>query len=297
MKVSIYSTAFNLGTPRGASFDVLGAMSNWDVYADEISVACGDDESSIRVQEAAVAAGVRDKLKVTRTSFDFTSDSYAYGRTENAALQACTGDLLIQQNMDERIRVDKVKLEVMHDILNHQSANGVAAFWVPTIDLYGSHEQCLPSVNKKWYVSRPGLYRGPVRFGIKDDGRPCYDRTSTDELIDQHGNLVPTVSLLDDYSVDSLKPYVAHGWPLVYHLGYVSLTDRLERSLWWKAFWERASGDPNQHPTSVEEMARKQTVVHGLPLWPLNEGTIAGVYRSNADTTITPTVNQTHQGL
>jgi hypothetical protein len=265
MKVSIYSTCWGMAGPAAKSFDIPGALSNWSVYADEISVACGDEPSAQLIEAAARVGGY--PVKVARTSFNFQSDPFAYGKTENAALQACSGDLLIQQNLDERLLVNPQRLSELYHIL--KGDNKVSAFWVPTMDLYGSVDRYLPPCGKKWYVHQRGLFRGPVTFGLKGDGRPDYNKTSTDELIDGTGNLVPTAALIRDLSLSSLQRYVADGWPITYHLGYLSLGDRLERSIWWKDFWTMATaGDPNKHPTSMAELAARETVVHGLPLWP-----------------------------
>lgn len=266
MKTSVYSTCFGLSTPRGSSFDVTDALANWAVYADEISVAVGDNESHAILNAAAYTLGVESKVRVTRTSFSFTDDPFAYGKTENAALQACTGDLLIQQNLDERLRADKEKLGDLHRVL--ATTSDLKAFWVPTIDLYGDVTRCLPTISRKWYIHAGGLKRGPVPFGIKADGRVDYNRSSTDELLSQDDQLVPTAALMSEYTLEQLRPYVAAGWPVSYHLGYSSFSDRIERSRWWKAFWETHTGDPNQHPTEIAQMAMRQTVEHGLPLWP-----------------------------
>ena len=83
MKTSIYSTAFRL--QGNTSFNVIGALSNWAMYADEISIACGDEPSAQRVEDAARYGGY--PVKITRTSIDFTNDPFAYGKTENAALR------------------------------------------------------------------------------------------------------------------------------------------------------------------------------------------------------------------
>lgn len=267
MRVSIYSTAFNLGTPAVASFDVKDAFSNWSVYADEISVATGDEESAIILNDTARVLGIEDKLKITPVTYARDgSDPFAYGKTENVALQACTGNLLVQQNLDERMVVDPARLEDLYNIL--QSRSDIAAFWVPNLDLYGARERCLLPCKAKWMIHRRGLYRGAVSFGIKSDGRPDYNLSSTDELIDSKGNLVPTVSLIQNMSLPNLRLYVGAGWPLTMHLGYLSFSDRLQRSLWWKQFWNVATGgDENQHPTSIGEMASRDSVEHGLPLW------------------------------
>lgn len=262
MKISIYSTLWNLKSHPN-SFDVKGALSNWSFYADEISVACGDDYSRDRIERVAQENGY--PVKTIRTDFDFSADPFAYGKTENAALQNCSGDLLWQQNFDERCRANKdVLLELGERLL---VSPVIGAFFVPVINLYGSYGRYI-DIGRKWYLSKPGYQRGPVNFGIKADGHPDYHKTSTDELIDRNGNLAPTYPLIDDLSIESLRAYVARGLPITYHLGYVDFKERLDRSLWWKSFWERATaGDENQHPTSVEEIAARETKEHGLPLW------------------------------
>ena len=117
-------------------------------------------------------------------------------------------------------------------------------------------------------MTLPGVHRGPVNFGIKADGRPDYNRTSCDEAIDQDGNLVPTLSLLNDLSIEGLREYAADGMPYSQHLGFTDLRDRADRAAWWSEFWKRATGgDPNGHITSVEELMKRETKPHNLPLW------------------------------
>lgn len=266
MKISVYSTAWAI---ISKSFDFKGALDNWATFADEISIAVPNSDTDDSA--GVIIAYAKEKsynVVITRTDFPLDgSDSFAYGKTENAALQACTGDLLVQQNLDERTVVSRNRLEELGVYLQNQP--NVKAFWVPTIDLYGSYQRCLPRPNKKWYIHGKGLYRGAVRFAIKDNGKPDYNSTSTDELLSNDGDLVPTIALTQDISFQALKPYVEAGWPLVYHVGYLSFQERLDRSIWWKQFWEVAtSGDKNSHPTSIEEIAARETVEHGLPLWP-----------------------------
>lgn len=264
MRIGVYSTFWNA---LKHSFDYKSALDNWSSFSDEISIAVGISEDDTYGALEAYAKERGYPVTLTRTAFDFANDPFAYGKTENAALQACTGDVLVQQNGDEKMLVKRERLEEMGQYL-HRDLH-TRAFWVPTIDLYGTPERCLPYVHKKWYVHGQNLFRGPARHGIKPDGRPNYDLTSTDELVSITGDLVPAVTILQDYSLSALKPYVDAGWPLVLHCGYLSFGERLSRSLWWKSFWERATnGDKNTHPTTIEEMAAKESVEHGLPLWP-----------------------------
>jgi hypothetical protein len=283
--LSFYSTSWNCapGQSAHASFDVPGALANWSYYADDISVAVPDwdDPTMAYFEDCATELGISDRLSIVRTPFDFASDSFAYGKTENAALQNCKGNVFVQQNLDERLGGDKQMLLDLGEHLNRTPF--MDAYFVPVINLYGSLDKYLDAA-AKWYVHKKGnalgdFRRGPVYFGVKPDGKPDYNVTSTDELIDPDGKLVRHYPLLRPangqyLTMEDLKPYVKAGLPTVYHLGYLSLKDRLDRSLWWRDYWVRATGgDTNKHPTSIEELANRETKEHGLPhpLWPVVE--------------------------
>jgi hypothetical protein len=204
-------------------------------------------------------------VSLIKTDFSY-DDPFCYGKIENAALQNCMGDILIQQNMDERFRCDFNVLKLLGTKLLREEF--IDSYFVPTIDLYGSKESYLPPCKGKWYIHKRGLYRGAVSFGIKADGRPDYNKTSTDELIDKNGNLCRTMPLTSDFSIEGIRTYVKNGMPIIYHVGYLNLNDKLERSIWWKEYWNKATGgDDNQHPTNIEELAKKKSELHGLPLW------------------------------
>lgn len=271
MIISIYSSAWNV---RKHSFDYKGALDNWAYYADDISVAVPvwDDDTAQLLTEYATEKVY--PLSLVRTEFDFESDSFAYGKTENAALQNCKGDLMIQQNLDERLAGGKQTILDLGDHLRRTPF--IDAYYVPVVNLYGDMDSYIDTAGK-WYIHRKGFYRGAFKGGIKPDGKPDYDKTSTDELITEDGNLVRWLPLVrpaagGQPTMEDLAPYVKAGMPIMYHLGYLSLKDRLDRSIWWKAYWEKATGgDKNQHPISIEELAERETKKHGLPqpLWPV----------------------------
>lgn len=259
MKKSIYTTAWNI---LKYGFDYKDALGNWSLYADQISISVGPSED-----------GTLDALKAEEGNFplsiitpDFkTDDPFFYGKMENSALQNCNGELLIQQNLDERWCGDKDILDMIGEQL--LASPSIKAFFVPTIDLYGSKDNYV-NFSRKWYVHCPGLFRGPVKFGLKNDGRPDYNKTSTDELIDKHGKLVPTSVLFSGSTIEELREYVLSGMPYTMHLGYLNLKDRASRAVWWKKFWEEATaGDKNAHIVSEEELLKRETKKHGLPLW------------------------------
>lgn len=262
MKTSIYSYCWDI---IRFGFDYRNALDNWVRHAQEIVIAVNTSTDGTYEAIESYAKERGYPVRLIATYYDPVVDPFYYGKVVDAALQACTGDLLIAQDMDERIRFAP---GFPAWALQTMAKRNVKALFIPTIDLYGSTDQYC-RVGQKWYAHLPGLHRGAVSFGIKEGDRPDYNRTSTDELIDApgRGNLVPTIPLWHgDDAV--LAEYVSRGLPLVYHLGFLSLKDRAERAVWWKAFWERATaGDPNSHETSVEELMKRETKPHGLPLW------------------------------
>jgi len=256
MKISIYSSAWSA---KKMGFDLKGALDNWSKYADEIIIAVNKcNETFLEIAELE-----NPKVSIVMTDIDFEKDPFAYGKVIDSALQFTSGDLLIQQDLDERFRVDP---EMLPKIYKRLKDNFFGSCFVPTIDLYGDTESYV-NIGKKWYIHLPGFHRGPVKFGIKSDNHPDYNKTSTDELIDKDGNLVPTLNLFDG-NINDLQKYVERGMPIVYHLGYLNLIDRAERAKWWKDFWVRATnGDSNTHITDVKELLKRETKKHGLPLW------------------------------
>ncbi len=261
MTYSAYTTAFQIIKHR---FDYKAALSNWMTFANEISIAVNISDDGTLAALEAFAADTRFPISIIQTDFKY-DDPFMYGKIENAAMQNCTGDVLIQMNLDEFLRIGSDALDAL---ANQLYANPqIGAYFAPVINLYGSKDHYL-DLGYKWRIHKPGYFRGAVNFGLKDDGRPDYNKTSTDELIDRNGNLVPTANLLPDLTIENLRAYALHGMPVAFHAGFLNLSDRLDRSIWWKGFWEKATaGDANKHATSMEELAARETKVHGLQLW------------------------------
>lgn len=279
--ISIYSTSWGLGGAAGASFDHRGALDNWAFYADDISIAVPEADEATAHLLTAHAAERGYPLSLVRTSFSFDDDPFAYGKTENAALQNCKGNVLIQQNLDERLGGDKQMILDLGEHLYRQPY--FDSYYLPVVNLYGDLDHLL-DVNAKWYIHKRGndlgnFRRGPVHVGIKPDGKPDYNVTSTDELIDADGKLARWFPLVrpangQHLTVEDLRPYIKGGMPLTYHLGYLSLADRLDRSIWWSEFWKRATGgDDNKHPLTLEELAKRETQKHDIPqpMWPTKQ--------------------------
>lgn len=261
MKISIYSTAFNI---LDKAFDHKDALDNWFYYADEVCIAVNksvdDTESVIR----KYAEEKKYNLKIIPVNIPY-DDPYCYGKTEDSALQACSGDLLIQQNLDERLGGNKLIIKDLGEKL--LSSYNYSSFFVPVVNLYGDYDHYI-DIAAKWYIHKRGLKRGPVNFAIKEDGRPDYNKTSTDELINHKGELLQTYPLCDFNDEKKAIEYCLSGAPFVYHLGYVDLKERLKVNKFWHSFWVDATGgDPNTHDVTEEELKARGRVKHGLQLW------------------------------
>ncbi len=261
MKISVYSTAFNI---IGKGFNFEDALDNWFYYADEVSISVNksNDETFLKIKDYAESK--QYNLLIEETDFDY-SDPFFYGKLENSALQRCTGDILFQQNLDERIGGDINTLKKLCENLFNQ--NDYFSFFVPVINLHTDYYNYI-DIAQKWYIHKRGANRGPVNFGIKENCLPDYNKTSTDELIDNDGNLLPTFPLNKiANNLDGID-YFKSGLPFTYHLGYVDLNERVKRNEFWKNFWEKATGgDSNTHSLNIEDYMSKTVSPHNLQLW------------------------------
>lgn len=261
MNISFYTYGWDLIKGK---FDYKNALDNYALYADEIIV---NINTSTDGSYEAVSSYVKERgynVKVLSSSFDPVNDPFFYGRVVNAALQGCSHEVRIAQDFDERWCGNR---DVLRDVAKALSQSNAKALFIPTIDLYGDINR-FASVNRKWYMTLRGVHRGPVNFGIKADGRPDYNKTSCDEAVTEHGDLVPTIPLINDLSIENLRGYASQGLPYSMHLGFTDLRDRAERAVWWGDFWRRATGgDPNGHITDVNELLKRATQPHHLPLW------------------------------
>ena len=261
MVISQYVAGWNLVKNN---FDIQDYLDNAFYYVDEVVVALNTSEDTSYDELLQYKKDTGRNLFVLETNFSY-EDPFCYGKIVNSALQACTGDILCLRDFDERNGGDKkIFNEFCQNLLDmpvHKS------FFIPVINLYGDYNHYI-DINKKWYIHKKDLCRGPVNFGLKQNGLPDYNKTSTDELIDEDGNLVPTFDVVKGDN-DRLLKYMKDGYPFVYHLGYVDFNERVKRNNeFWIPFWEKATGgDKNNHATNTEQLEKRECFEHGLPLW------------------------------
>jgi hypothetical protein len=266
MKTSIYTSLFNYSIDK---FDLLGSFKNWSKYADEIVIATFEDQVKEVAHEAGMAYFNLNKidLKIQTVSCPDTSldDPLFDGKLKNAALQACSNEFVIQQDMDERIGGETEQWNYLISYLSNLKPP--YSVMIPVIDLYKDYNH-YKSIGGKWYLHfKEGSSRGPVNFAKREDGSLDINKSDSCELIDENGNLIP-------YLVDSRfsQPFVNKeaesldiSMPHVIHLGYLDLTKRAEHNKFRKKCWEAMDGKAVEVATTIEALEKENDCfIHGL---------------------------------
>lgn len=277
MRISQYVAGWSL---IKQNFDIKEYLDNAFYYVDEVSVALNTSEDNSLEILNKYKNDTGRNLIITETNFSY-DDPFCYGNIVNSALQVCSGDILCLRDFDEYNGGNIEQFKAAAASLNED--NHYQAIFLPVIDLFGD----LYHYNKlgfKWFMHKRGLYRGAVNFGLKENGRPDYNKTSTDELIDKDGNLVKTINLVEYIAAtlnqtinnEFILKYMKSGHPFVYHVGYVNFENRLKRNNeFWIDFWTKATGgDGNNHATKIEDLNKREVFEHGLSLWNKIEDTV-----------------------
>lgn len=266
MNASVYTSLFNYSPDK---FDLLGAFKNWSKYADEIVVATFEDQRNKIEEEVAyvleydcIGENCLSKLwnKINVVSCPETSleDPLFDGKLKNAALQACSNELVIQQDMDERLSGEIEQWELLARMLYNY--NHPITCMIPVIDLYKDLDH-YKGINHKWYFHRKeGVHRGPVNFAKRKNGTLDINKSDSCEAVDQNGDLVPYFA--DNRFLDNLDIRLPH----VAHLGFLDLEKRAENNKFWKPHWENRCQEHVDIATSIEELeSENEAIPHNLP--------------------------------
>ena len=260
--ISIYTSAFNI---IKGNFPYKEAIDNFCSFADEVVIAVNtsEDKTLLALQYLSVQY---KNLFIVRTDFSYT-DPGLDGKIKNAALQACTHDICLQLDLDERVLLSQKTL--WYDMASNLLAAQSSAIMVPVIDLFRDSEHCR-GINFKWYLhKRAGSYRGVVNFARLSNG--CHDTSKSDscELIDAWGNLLPSAYLLNPQSsfevnLSFIKQY---NLPYVLHYGYVDLNRRIELNKhFWANHWSVEAGKKVDVPLELTFFENIPIIEHGLLL-------------------------------
>ncbi len=255
MKISIYSSAFNLIQNGFVGWEK--SLIHSSELADEV-VVCINTSSDETIQ--AITSLELANLKIIESSFSY-EDPLLDGKIKNEALQACSGDILIQLDLDEYIPQSQHGLWRMYaeHLLHNKDAD---CYMLPVLNLYKDIDW-FRDIGTKWYMHKRGFHRGPVGFARKVDGTVDTKQSDTCELIDDYGLLVRSV--IFPKSLESLK----ENHVFVVHFGYLDLKSRVERNQrFWQAHWKREAGGaepPHKVHMSIEEFD-DHCFVHNLNL-------------------------------
>jgi hypothetical protein len=262
MKISVYTTLFNIDKyfPDYQEF-----INNVLLIADELVIATLDNINDIdllskeTLRDDRIRVISRPDLKPFTPDFD--------GQMKNASLQACTGDVMIQIDADERFSPDAAQWKKLCAFFLQRPER---ACWVPVVNLFQDKFHA-SDIGKKWYLHKPGLFRGVVNFARNEDGTHDTNKSDSCELIDKDGNLVSALQYVP-FGVGIPDEGLAilindEKMPFIYHLGWLDLDRRINIiSDHWQKQWDAEAGKPVELPKNKEEIKR-EVFEHKLPLW------------------------------
>lgn len=256
MKISVYTSAFNIVKHGFVHWEKSLQLSS--KLADEVIVCVNTSEDN--TIEAINEIGL-ENLKIIQSDISY-DDPLLDGKVKNTALQACTGDILIQLDLDEYIP------ENQHSIWKTyawqlMSDENTDCYMFPVLNLMGSWCSYKDTGNK-WYMHKRGFYRGPVGFARKIDGTVDTTKSDTCELIDSYDMLVRCKTLSP--RIEDLRS----GSPFVVHFGYLDLNARVQRNQeFWGEHWQKESGGiapPHKVHMNIEEFNGETILKHGISI-------------------------------
>ena len=248
MNLSIYTSLFNYNPDQ---FDLAAAFNNWGKYANEIVIGTLPDQFrplSLIIQQFVIDCDFQVEIIVVEADTTLEDPRFD-GKIKNAALQACSNEVVIQQDMDERIGGNKEEWFSRAKYL--QQMNRPVAFMVPVIDIYKDLNH-YKSIGQKWYLHiKEGTNRGPVNFAIRKDGSIDTDKSDGCELISECGNLLETYGC--ELGLETFRNNLPH----VIHLGYLDLEKRAKHNRdFWSDMWTQTNGSKVEIPLDVKSIEK-----------------------------------------
>lgn len=228
--ISIYSSAFNLIKNR---FNIKFHIDNFCHFADEVVVAVNTSVDNT-LEFLLEASKTYKNLKIIPVKISY-SDPLLDGKIKNIALQSTSMPCKVGLDMDEFIPIEQKN--IWYNLASILLGEKHMSCMIPSVNLYKNLD-CFFSITPKWYLHKSGLFRGPVNYAYKSNGHIDTNKSDTCELIDQNGNLVP--SLITPCDINDLR---SGNYPFVIHTGYLSFEDRLLRNNeFWREHWLIESG-------------------------------------------------------
>ncbi len=200
-------------------------------FADEVIIAV--NKSNDNTLDAIKSIQLQN-LKIIECDVSY-EDPLLDGKLKNIALQNCSGDILIQLDLDEYIPL--WQKPIWYAYAEHLLNDSVSCYMIASINLYGDWKS-YRNITPKWYMHKRGLHRGPPTYARKPDGTIDTSKSDTCELIDCNGNLV-----FSRQTSINIKDLESNNTPFVVHFGYLDFDSRLERNKkFWHQHWRTESG-------------------------------------------------------
>ena len=248
MKISIYTSLFNIPKyfPKFRE-----NFTNYLLLADELVIATIKDnpeDYALLIEESKKDS----RIKVILTDLVKFHPDFD-GALKNAALQECSGDILIQLDGDEKISDYNVEewRKYCEQLLKNPYFQ---AYYVPSINLHKDVTQ-FSSIGQKWYVHKRGLFRGVVKFARRADGTHDTSASDSCELIDKQGNLVLTgeIAPRNRFSLEEYAEWLkSNNLPVIFHYGYSDLDRRIEINRdFWQKMWSAEEGKKVEIPLDL----------------------------------------------
>lgn len=236
MKVSIYSTAFNIIKNDFNYWKI--TIPKWLQFIDygnkgEIVIAVNKNED--------------DTLKILKDYFkqyqciilvesNFDYEDYAFdGKIKNFALQNTKNEICMGLDMDEYPSPNINSWEsILYQFLN----SNYEAVFIPVVDICKSMEE-YKSIGLKWYIHKQGLHRGVWSKAKLENGKIDIKKSDTCELLNKNEDLCSAVSICRELSIDEIKN---NNLPFIIHLGWLNWQDRKNQNKTWQPVWSNRAG-------------------------------------------------------
>ena len=236
MKVSVYSTAFNIikndfnywkiTIPKWLEFIEYGNKG-------EIVIAVNKSEDNT-LKVLREHFGKHECIILLESNFDY--EDYAFdGKTKNFALQNTKYEICIGLDMDEYPSPNvKAWESVSYQFLNLN----YDAFFIPVIDICKSMQE-YKSIGSKWYMHKQGLHRGVWNRARLENGKIDIKKSDTCELLNKNEDLCSAASIFKQLSIDEIKN---NNLPFIIHLGWLNWQDRKNQNKTWQPVWSNRAG-------------------------------------------------------
>jgi hypothetical protein len=273
---SIYTSAFNIVKNK---FSYEEAFDNYLSFAEEVIVSTRKDNEDSTIEVLNKYTNKYKKFKYVISNDDI-SHPYFHGRLRDLALQSCSQEFCIGLDIDELVPVWQKYNWI--SLARNLSFCDFDAYLVPILNLWGSYETIRWdkdfNYGDKWAIHKNikgKIKRGPVKFGIRDDGTIDVDKSDTCELIYENGDLVRSYPIITNRN-GNLNQYLFECMNkiFIYHIGYADFDRRvnINKTFWYDQLKLRSGNRQEESidkytPTNKDILLNKQLIKHNLPLW------------------------------